>query len=607
MAGNTLNFDGDALKLFQGFWDNMYDHQEKLNNQCERDYLLFHAFVDMTNRDMNMANVSIPKMYNIINTKAPGEVKAILGTRPFIPLRSVREDYREQTKLSENLLDFYMHKGNFSTQFTLADIMNILYGWAYIEPVPCVEKITEKVLVEQVVDTIDGVVPVGWKAERRIVERFRIKFRARAPWEVMVDRTATGLETRDGCRGLIKIDIVSKREIIKKALDGDYGKGFDVDKLIQEKYSSYEPNKNRGAQILSTMGLPEFEPDGDLGILFRFESPDRYIDIWNDMLVLRDEPNPYAVEKGGHGLINLVRLVHNIDPHTQASFRGNGEAKINEPLANLLNDLYNMALNNHAMKGQGKTYFAKNRGVSPEQLVHAIGNKIGFEVKEGEDIRRLVYDDYGESLPADHYNLLSITERNMDLTAKSNPVSRGESEEGSQTLGEVGFLKSADEAGIELNVRILENITLSDIADKCLAHIEQFTRDEDIVEVLGREKADILLFKNPHDLPGGFNKEFKGSDRIVNQVVRQRNLGNLRGITGDDPYIKIHEFDKVLFEAYELDDVIDRVFMTEEEFAFNQQQAELKALAMSGGKPLDSKKFDLRNTDIAQERGRIGA
>ena len=602
MPSTIIDFDAKkGIDLFRAMWDVTEDVQQVRDRQSERDYQLFHAFTDYNYKNPQRFNISIPKMYSIINTKMPTEIRAILGKFPYIPFESKREEFKDQAELSGDLFDFYLKEGGFELAYVTADIMKILYGYSYIELIPTLIDISQKVAIPQFVDTIDGLVELPPKFKRQKIRRFRLNVNVLAPWEVRVDRSAVGLEREQDCRGIIKIRSTSKREIIRRAEAGEFGEKFDVDKLRSDKsdFGGMEADKNRGADILRSMGYPTPTPDGDMGILFEYESPERYIKVWNDFVELSDDSNPFDKELGGHGLINCSRLVHNVDPHTGASFYGNGEGKINEPLIHVLNDTVAMTFENNNMLNQGKTYYAEGRGLSPEQLVHAMGNKIPVRLEPNERIQDLILDDYGQPLSPDFYNLQALAEGWIDDTANAHPPSRGKSAPGNQTLGEVGFLIEGDEAPIELNVKMHEWITLPDIAVKGLAHIEQFTRTEDVIEVLGEEDASILLYKNPADLPGGYNYGFKASDKVVNQQIRQRNLVNLDTRIRGGESINEAELNTLLLEEHDLGDAVEKIIKPPEEILQDRQ----RALVESGAATLGGDK----NTDIAQESGRAAA
>ncbi len=613
-----LDFDASgedaALKLFRETFDISKDHQDGRDEQCERDYQLFHAFLDMRNRDPGRSNVSIPKMFSLVMTKAPKEIKAAIGRRPYIPFEAEREEFKEYSDLQSQMLDQLLYLGGFFNEFVVADMIKTLYGTAFMESVPYYKKVVERAVVPDVVELFDGPVQVGMKVVEQEAVRLRFKLRTYAPWEIKVDPYATDLENPDGCRWLVKIMIASKREIKKLAKQGAYGPKFDAGRLDDNPDDfGQSTTDHRGLQILSNMGLPEATPDGDIGVLFRYESPDRYIDVWNDNVVLRDVDNPYSIAEGGHGLINLSRLPHNIDPHTQNRFWGNGEGKINEIMSSLMNDLINITLDNHNMANMGKTFYAMDMGMSPEKLVHQIGNKIGIKLPTGMRIDDVVKESWGNGLPADHYNLQQMAEDWVDMTSGSHEVARGEESTGQRTLGEVAMLKESGDSRQELNVRLIEAPFLTDLGHKNLSHIQQWAQPEDISEILGDEAAQMMMLMHPQDLPGSFNFVFTGSDRVVNQLIKQQNLATVSEALANNPYTKLRGLAEVQLETHDLGDKIDDLLISEEEKQFmDQQAAEQEMQEQEQKAEIDTQKSNSQiqaqsQAKMAQEQGRAAS
>ena len=581
MASSPIDFDGEPLKLFRNAFDAADEHQDVRDQQYERDYQNYHAFLDMSLRNPDRSNVTIPKIRSLVNTKAPGEIKAAVGSRPYIPFTARRPDFEEFAEGQSKVLDHQLEMGRFYSEFVLADIMNILYGTAFMEAVPYFKAETRRIPMPIIAQTPFGPEIVDYQVQTIPLQLLRLKIRAWAPWELKVDPIARGLEEAEDCRYVIKIQITSKRAIRDLAEQGAYP-GLDLDEL-DASGAGEDLTDNKGLAILENMGIPAPKDDSDIAVLFRYESAGRYIDIIDDRLVLRDVPNPYPKMAGGHNLINLSKMVHDVDPHTMAAFWGNGEGKANEILQALLNDLYNIAIDNHNFANQGMTYFAKGRGVVPAQLIHSVGNKVGFTIPDNMRIGDVVQDSFGQPLPADHYILMQRTEDNMDLTAQSGNVMRGEEAPGDRTLGEISLLRQAGDARQELNIRNIEDF-LADFGRKCLSHLDQFSRSIDREEVLGKEEAMRLIMLNPRDLPGGYDFAFKGSDRVINQIIRQRSLTELdKRLTGS-PYLKEGEWLHVLMDSHDLSEEAELVLKTDEEVSFEQQQALALQLATDGGR-----------------------
>jgi len=585
---SPLDFDEkDPLKLFQAAWSHSDDVQYSRDDQYEADYLNFHAFLDMVGRNPDLANIAIPKIMSIIQTKLPRDVRNVIGRRPYIPFTSDRKEYRESARLMVKALDQLLAKGGFATMFILMDVMNILYGTAFMEPIPVFVNDVQRVVDPKAVLTPTGIQFLPFDPERDLkfvpVKRLRFRLNTYAPWEVRVDPYATGLNEASSCRYLIKVRITSRREITRNAMSGAYGPDFDFDAFDNATEVALQGGENRAYQILNALGLTTPAPEGDIGVLFRYESPqalgDRYIDVWNDQFVLFDRPNPFRIEKGGHGLINLSRSIHNIDPHTQASFWGNGEGKPLEPLQSALNDTLSLTMDNANFLQQGKTIYANGRGVSPEQLINQVGNKIGFDLKPGERIQDVFYEDRGQSLPPEHFTMQYLLSEYMDLTANSYGSQRGQREKGDATLGEVSMLNDAGNELQELNVRLLEEVFMADFGSKCLHHIDQFARKQDKVELLGEQDAQELIFMNPRDIPGGFNFTFEGSDKIVNKAIRQNSLIKLDKRISQSPIVNERGWLTTLLRAHDLDDDLEDVLISEEQEMMQniaiQRQAEI--------------------------------
>jgi hypothetical protein len=583
-----LDFDVDptdergVLNLVRTAYDIADDHQNVRDAQCERDYQNFHGFVDMSARDPDRANISIPKLNSVLMTGAPKEIKALTYKRPYIPLIANLDEFKPHARLNEKILDTLLYRGGFRHQFALAIIMKMLYGTAYMEVVPVYKRRIEKMMVDETIPAMDGSpVVIGRHVEDVEVNRLHFKIAAYAPWQVKVDPFAVSLEDEDGCRYVVKIQIVSKRLLRKMAMEGAYGPNFDVEKLNSSKADYTEAQKDRGLEILTNMGMPEPRVDGDIGVMMRLETAERYTDVWNDRIILRDGVNPYIETPGtnprrrGHGLINLSRLIHNIDPHTQTQFWGNGEAKIIEILTMLLSDHYNLAFDNANFLNQGMTYALKSGGLTPESLIHAVGNKVLIDPLPGLGIKDMVMESFGENLPRDFYALGDKIDQFIDLVTHKAEPTRGQKVTGEHTLGEVIRMEQKGDARDELTVSFSENPGLSDIAFKCLGHIEQFAKEDDIVDLLGEEEAAQFLYLHPRYMPGGYDYKFKGSDHVMNDVMKQQSVAALSEQLIQNPYLKPREWGRLQLEVSGFDDEVDNVLFTEEEFAqIQQQQAE---------------------------------
>lgn len=561
-----LDFDGDGLTLVRAAYELARNEQVPRNNQCTRDYKIYTGYVDPMYRDPDRANVFIPKIFNIVNVKSAKDLKTLLGIRPYIPIEAKRKEFREMSRLQGDVLDDLLEKAGFYEKMATAAPIKNLYGTAFLEALPYYEQVIEKQVIPE---NIMGRATGRFQIKEVPVPRLRLRITPYAPWEIYIDPRATGLEAKGQCRFVIKMQLVSKREIIKMAEGGAYG-GFDIAKLDETPTGS--DSDHWGKIMLQEIGLSQNQDD-DTGVLMRYESEERYIDVWNGVTTLREMENPFK-----HKLINLSRWIHRIDPHTQNKFWGIGESKPNEILQAMLNDTWNLTLNTHEMADQLTIYFREG-AVNPNLLVRTPGNRVPVSDKNDKPIGDSIVESSGPGLPPAHYIIPETLERMMDLTANLYDINRGEpSQKTEQTATEAALLKEAGEGTQELNVRLGEHVLLADFGMKCLYHIDQFATVDDIVEIVGQEGAMVLATLNPMDLPGGFNFSFKGSDKATNEMVKQRNWKELVPILLTIPNVLPGWLATKLLEVYNIADkdiaegVIPDAIMIQLQMAMGGQQ-----------------------------------
>lgn len=575
---SPIDFDGPANALVENAYRQADHEQSVRDTQYQRDWLLYNAYIDAAERDPDMPNISLPKMYSIIETKTPEFINAIAGRRPILPFEARRKEFQKAAEIQTLYLDDLLDKARIYTHLGLLGKLKGLYGTAFINVLPYYERVIEKVMVEDSVG--------GFRIQQTPSHRLRLRVEVRAPWEVRVDPYATSLNEREDCRYLIKIDIRSRRQIKELYAKGAYP-GLDIAKL--DAYNGSRTTQGRqhwGQQMLQAYGLPTPMNDDDVGLLFRYESPDRYIDSWMNEVDLRDGDNPFSKDKGGHGLINTSRMIHVQAPHTQSQFWGIGEAKPNEVLIAMMNDIQNLTFASHGMLNQPPVFFRKD-AISRDDIIFALGHRI--PVKGTSD--RPLSDDYSiperQGLPADHYLLPQLIERWSDVTSGLFGPGRGESlrQRGDTTATEVLAAEQNAQTRQQESVRLGEDVCLADLAKKGSAILEQFRNFDDLVESVGLQDAIQVISANPADLPGGYNMPFKGSARVQQLNSKRQNLVTLAPIIQNSPWKRPAGLERKLLDLYDFEsDDIDEVMMTDPQiaqlmqlqFAAAQQQAQLE-------------------------------
>ena len=590
-----LDFDSsDGLKLVQDAYQNCDDIMTPRLDQYQRDVDLYNAYIDMSYRDASLPQIALPKMFTICETKAPKDTKALFGRRPVLSWTSNRREFKSVAKTQVTYIDDLLSKAMLYVHGSLLVKMKMLYGTAYMNVIPYYEKIREKSL------TLDP--RLGIVKQEKEAYRLRLKIETWAPWEVYVDPAATSLEEPGSCRYVIKIQLTSQSAIKQLYALGAYpnldisqldpGRGHDVS-------SGSYLSQHWGIKMLRDFGLKFPDDDNDIGILLRYESPDRYIDIWNGDVVLRDGENPYE-----HGKINLSRMIHTQAPSTANQFHGIGEAKHNEVLISMLNDTYSLTFASHGMINQPVVFFRK-QALDVDDLVWGLGQRIPIDNKTERPISDDIQVAPGTGLPREHYLLKDSLERDIEDTSGFHNIQQGkELEGGSGTATEAAILKETGDERQEGSIKLGELMFLADLSGKIASIVEQYSGFEDVAETVGEEEAMKMFTANPSDMAGGFNNTFRGSDYVSNIIIKQRNLKEVLPTVLQAPAAKIDNIARKLLEYHEFDDdeIADLMFTEEEMMMLYQQQAAM--LGAQGGLEADQTNFE-RSQGGGQPGGRF--
>ncbi len=543
-TSNSLDFDGNGRELVEEAYRESREYQTSINDQCQRDYYAYRAFLDMTNRDNSIPQIKLPKLFSVIEHKTAQDIKALFGIQPYIPLEANRKELRHITDIQEELLSGYLDRANIYNEAILACKIKTMSGTAFMEFLP------DRIMVPEVKMVQDR---FGFKQViERDVPRFRLKCRTFAPWEVFIDPFATNLETPGGCRYIVKMLLVSKRQIKIVQERGGYP-DLDLDRLNNSKTTPSDQYKHFGIEILKGFGLNLPVGDDDIGVLMRYESPDRYIDLWNGTETLRDVPNPFIGQGRfkGHGRINLARWPHRQDAHTQNRIWSIGEIKPNEVLADMLDGLWSGIFQREQLVSE-PIIFYHERDVKRNDIIWEMGNRIPVSSDSGRPITDSVYVNTGGELPKDRYNLIAMIEGKIDQgTAESlAPVAASSSQ--SKTAFEISKTSEVGDVVQEMLIRNGEQVFLKSVGELCLGHINQFGTIADYAEVVGDQKAIMLVTANPNAVPGGINYRFRGSDRVGSLLIKQRNLKELAPVLVSLFGAGQFELARLMLEAHEI-------------------------------------------------------
>lgn len=489
--------DGEGLKLVQKAWTRAENTQRVRNEIYERQWKRYKGYHTGVT-DPYRSNLVMPKLYAAIETMAPRISKALFGKRPFIPIRSDKSP--EAVRPIEKVLDSYLYLDKFKVKGGQIVKGVALFGTTFGEPVPVKKTVIEKQVVNSSVypwQPIEQEVPV---------EKFRLETRMYMPWQVYVEPHMTDMESPGGW--VIIVEVIPTAEIKRMVMAGRYP-NINIQSLEELNGPGDKENKLFSEKMMTSLGIERPAEDSDYGVLMRYQSNDRYIQVWNGTIELEDVDNPHK-----HKKINLVRFAWNLDPMLQNSFWGQPEGKAAEGILDKLDESWNMTFDNNDIINQAVIGY-REEAVNPNQLVWVGGSRIGIANNFAGSIRDAVDVLETRGLPADAYNIPSILDREVDRAMGLFSPQRGEPDaDKNQTATESSLLASHGDLRNEHRTEIIESLGLGDYADKATSHIDQYTTFPDIYEMIGEEALTILTL-NPQQVPGGAHYQFKGSSSIT--------------------------------------------------------------------------------------------
>lgn len=594
MAEKVLDFDAKGeektRKFLQEFFDAAKHAQQQKHEEFMRAHAIFRNQMDMVGRDPNRANIFVPKAYALIQTIVPHYVDAIFGVRPYIPVRLTNNALADVGNAMTDLLDAYLEEGDFFVHFTQLINYVLPYGTGFIEGYP--DYVTREVRSLKPINVMlpDGTeAQVGMEPVTESKTFFKLGIRAYAPWQIYKDPNAKSM---DDARGIIKFrGLVSKRQMRAMSKRGAFP-DFDWDKLDREAEGNdmvLAENDDWCKKIARDMGIPMPKHDDDLGIWLSYESPERYIDIWNLWTVMRDIPNPYK-----HGKINLSRVINTFDTNPETSWYGIGEIKPIEQLVHALNENWNQTFNNHNMQNEGIIFYEED-ALSVDQLVMIAGNRIPVDPGPQRSIEDVIYERKTPPLSPDHYKIPSVVESMIDETSGIHDITRGETPGTDQTAREAILRTKAGESRMRLKIKIGEQMGLRDAGLKWLSIIDQFAGPDDIVDKIGLERAMLLPTVNPMAIDGGFSFNFAGSDRLAQQQVQRQDAKDVFQLAAGNPSVRQDMLADWLFKKFDIPDAERRKMVIPDEVVQQMQmlmaaqQAQTESTrAVSNGQPLGS-------------------
>jgi len=539
------------LQTIQRAWERAHQVQKNRNDIYTRLYQRYKGY-NPNASDPYRSNLVMPELYAAVETIAPRIGKALFGRRPLVPITSKGDP--DGASRIESVLDTYLYRAKFKVKGTQLLKSVALFGTSFLEPLPRRELVTRRQMMPSPEYPFQPV-PV-----EITVPRFGIELRQYMPWQVYVEPHMLDLESPGF---VIILEIIPREEIEKMVQEGRYQTN-DPEKL---KSTGETNDKKFSEDMLKALNITRPDDDRDYGVLMRYQSKERYITAWNALEILEDIPNPFK-----HKKINIVRCAWNQDPMLQNSFWGQPEGKAMEAILDKYDEMRNITIDNADITTNAVIGF-REEAVDAEHLVYIGGGRIPIKGNWQGSIRDAVDVIETRGLPPEAYEIPELLHRDFERGIGVYGMNRGESTQSDrQTATESSLLASHGDLRNESRAEILESIGLSDFADKCTSHIDQFAGIDDLFEIIGPEAMQAVTM-NPHMLSGGFDYQFKGSDSVNNDFQKRADMRSIVDILQVNPAVKPDGLARKTLELIGWNSQeINEVVMTPEEFGMMIQQ-----------------------------------
>lgn len=563
-----IDYDSkNAVALVRRASDLAKEVQETRNRICLRMDMLYNGVAPKITRSPRRFNHFMPKPYQTIENLVPRYISAMHGTRPYLPIEAKnKEQFAYLADLQSEVYDWLLQKANFLAKRVLQNKISVVQGIGYMSAEPYFADVEERYFD-----------PRSQQIVTKQVKRLRSRLRVWAPWEILHHPRAIGLEEKGMCKFAIKIRLASRREIIAMYEENPAGfPGCDTDKLYRRQHgASQEKSEHAGLSMLRYVGLPVPETDEDDDIYISYESEDRYIDILGGDVVIRDTTsNPMP-----HGLINLSREIHTVKPHTQDQMVGYGALKPAEALFYLRNDQVNTALDAAAAQTQFRVYHDHKQVA--DRFTTLPNAQIQIERDDGRPITDHFFESKGGSLDRDFYRQPEYTDRETDRTTGVNDTMTGDQPDKKTTATRDMMRREAGNVRLEMGVVESETF-LNDFTYKFVEVIGSSLTIADVVEILGPQKAMQMYLPTqagpeltviPRRIPGGAAVNFKGRDKLGEEVLKQEMVRATAETIMGFPTTRPDEYEKIFMEreGYSKDE-IERTVMSQDEMIMRQMR-----------------------------------
>ncbi len=554
MAENALDTVLEAKKRGE-------DHRRQKEEKWKEYYKLYRSYLE--DKRENKANLFVPYMFSTIESVVPRLTDTIFRQKPYLrPMPRTLED-KPHAEALEALLDYQIDLMKFKAICTSWFKEATIYGTG-------IAKIGWKTKYQTVVDKrlvpINNFMDIFRAGDSGIYETYEHEIIAYdGPFIECVDIFDYYVDPY--CE-----DHRDARWAVHKTL-----KDIDYLKDMQEKgiYENVDEVEDAGKRVDHSatkrlMGIQQATqpgPDEGMNEISEYWEKDRVITVANDIVVLRDAPNPYH-----HKRLPFVKVVNTQVPK---EFWGIGEVEPSESLQNELNTLRNQAIDNLSLAINNMFLVSEQAGIDADDLTFR-PNGIIWTNKP--DVNEALMQIGPSRVSPSSFNMEEVIKKDIQETSGVVQYVKGMEPGRQATATEITSLQR------EANYRFIQKIRnmidgLEEVGEMMVALNQQFIEEPQAIRIAGEKGFEFKTIA-PDEIMGQFDIQIASTALEPNadrQVRRQQLLeaiqivGQLTGV----PSMTLLEEALKTYDMPEVENVIAEIQQ-------QVQQAQQREQAESG-------------------------
>ena len=322
----------------------------------------------------------------------------------------------------------------------------------------------------------------------------------------------------------------------------------------------------------------------NVSVLLRMFSANRWITSLNYALAVQDTENRHTnMDKRIKPVAWLTINAHISDE----SFYGDGEWAMIRDLAEYDDSLLSLYLEARLTAGNPVVLYNKNAIADKSEIVLSPGNAIPVNVPPGRSLREGIDFLSAPNDNRDFLELHSLFGDLMDSRMGQPGIQRGEIPSPRQTVGVTRMSLEEGVTRLGHQTRYVENTGLFDlnflITKYCGANMS-------LVQIMDQgglthDEAVEVVSPDPQDIPGGFEWEMQGAERVVRRQEKDQKLLDTFNLTANVPAIAtgpgaLIMVKKILERSEVLDDKEQEGMMLDQYIQAAQAQAEMQLQQM---------------------------